>query len=116
MTTQNDITPRKLVFDPDGEIFAQKKCIFFFPRHEKLVEYILTLTTYPTSMPLCSVCSLPWESNGGFFQGLPQGFFKGGATMVEFDFTHSKLREQPVFAKNFIGKYQFQNPGGTRSP
>ena len=32
--------------------------------------------------------------------------------MVKFYFTDSKLRKQPLFAKNFTGNVKFQNPEG----
>ena len=42
--------------------------------------------------------------NGGFFQGRPN--------MVKFHFIHSKLRKQPVFAKNVIEKWQISKSMG----
>jgi len=38
-------------------------------------------------------------------------FFQKGAKVVKFDFTHSKLRKRPFFAKNLIGKCQISNSG-----
>jgi len=38
-------------------------------------------------------------SNSRFFQGKPKIFFQGGSTMVNFNFTHLKLREQPSLLK-----------------
>jgi len=51
-----------------------------------------------------------------FSRGANSGFFQG-ETLVKFHLAHSKLREQPFFAKNLIGKYQIsKSRTGPRSP
>ena len=39
-------------------------------------------------------------------------FSRGGPKVAKFDFTHSKLRKRPFFAKNLIGKCQISNSRG----
>jgi len=48
----------------------------------------------------------PWAWEG-FFPGgraladFSLNFSRGGGKLVKFDFSHSKLRKQPFFGKNF---------------
>jgi len=58
------------------------------------------------SVDLCIGASLlsSWASEGFFPRGPREDFsklFLVGPKMVTFDFSHSKLRNQPFFAKNF---------------
>jgi len=44
-------------------------------------------------------------------------FHRGGATVVKFHFTRSKLRKKPFFANYLIGKCQFsKSEGGDKAP
>jgi len=45
-----------------------------------------------------------------------QNIFPVVPTMVKFHFTNSKLREQPCFAKNLIGKHQISKSRGPSPP
>jgi len=47
------------------------------------------------------------------FQRVAKMIFMRGPKVVKFDFTHSKLREQPYFAKNLMGKYKISKSRGT---
>jgi len=50
-----------------------------------------------------------------FSRGGNSGFFQGGQKVVKYDFTYSKLIEQPFFAKHFVGKFQIQGGQGPPS-
>jgi len=51
-----------------------------------------------------------------FSRRSPKYFSRGGPKVAKFDFTHSKLRKQPFFAKNLIGKCQILNSRGGLAP
>ena len=72
-------------------------------------------------LPLSScglAVAVAWASEGFIprspvvdFPGLAMKVYTGWLLVVKILFSHSKLRNQPIFAKNILENVKFQNPG-----